>query len=77
MFVVRYRWPMRGGQMTPPDVMVRGARDDQGITLRTAWNQVSSLSMPFTLFHPPRFKGHQIWVPLQNARFLLLSSSLA
>jgi len=40
-FVVRYR-PMRGGQMTPPDVVVRG-RDDQ-ISARMAWNQ-ASLSM--------------------------------
>jgi len=42
MFVVRYR-PMRGGQMTPPDVVMHG-RDDQ-ISARMAWNQVS-LSMP-------------------------------
>jgi len=40
--VVRYR-PMRGGQMTPPDVVVQG-RDD-GMTARMAWNQ-ASLSMP-------------------------------
>jgi len=35
---VRYR-PMRGGQMTPPDVVVRG-REDQ-MSARMAWNQVS------------------------------------
>lgn len=40
--VVRYR-PMRGGQMTPPDVVVQG-RDD-GMSARMAWNQ-ASLSMP-------------------------------
>jgi len=34
---------MRGGQMTPPDVVVQG-RDD-GMSARMAWNQ-ASLSMP-------------------------------
>jgi len=43
---VRYR-PMRGGQMTPPDVVVRG-RDDQ-ISARMAWNQVS-MSMSVLCF---------------------------
>jgi len=40
---VRYR-PMRGGQMTPPDVVVRG-RDDQ-ISARMTWSQ-ASMSMCF------------------------------
>jgi len=43
MCAVRYR-PMRGGQMTPPDVVVRG-RDDQ-ISARLAWNQASLSMMP-------------------------------
>jgi len=48
--VVRYR-PMRGGQMTPPDV-VRG-HDDQ-IAARTAWNQ-ASLSMQLLRLFFSRF----------------------